>query len=129
VGELGDELRKQVLGALEEAIVQNAPLIVGIEGQIPDLGFHQVLEEVGSEGEVRNVAPLAVGDLHEKGRVVDVGVGDAHSQIDIPPAPPAAGPHEDELPPGQELVEPAHRPPNVLHLLQALQVGVPSGST
>ena len=65
----------------------------------------EVLEEVGAERELGNVVALLAGDLHEHGRVADVGVGHVDAELDVAAAAPAAGPHQDELPLGQQLVQ------------------------
>ena len=51
------------------------------------------------------------GDLDQERRVVDLGVGDRDAELDVSAASPAPGPHQDELPLGEDLVQP-HRIPN-----------------
>ena len=80
-------------------------LFIGIKRQIADFGFDQILEEMRPEGKVGQIVSFFPGDFDEHGRIRDIGIGDLHAQLDIPPASPASGSHEDEPTPRQELIE------------------------
>ncbi len=111
------ELCQSIAAFSQKRLVEDGERVVGIEREIPDSRFHQVLEEVGPEGEVGNVVPFLAGDLHEESRVVDVRIGHADPEPDVPAASPATGPHESELPLGQDLVELAHHRSHLAELL------------
>ena len=49
IAELGQDLGKDVRRPTEEALVELDLLIVGVQWQVADVGFHQILEEVSSE--------------------------------------------------------------------------------
>ncbi len=115
VGERGQQLTQDVVGSLEEEALPGHIGIVRIERKITDPRLDQVLEEVGSERQVRDVVPGLAGDLDHDGRVVDVGIGDRNAQSDIPSAAPAPRTQQGELAPGEHSVEPSHGPADLSH--------------
>ena len=102
---LREQLGKQVGGGTEELIVEFHARVVGIERQVADARLHEVLEKMGPEGHIGNIVALLAGHLDDHGGVVDFRVGDAHPEPDVAAASPPARPHEDELAPGQKLVQ------------------------
>ena len=57
---------------MEEIFVEKTVLI-GIEGKIADRRLYEILEEMRSEAQVRNVVPGGAGDFDEHGGVINIG--------------------------------------------------------
>jgi hypothetical protein len=79
VGEVGEELGKEIFGTLKEDLVEKVLLFIGAKGKIRDLSFYQILKEVRTEGWFWNVVTFLHGHLDEERGIIDVGVGDAYS--------------------------------------------------
>ena len=104
VSGVGEKIRDPVGGGLEKRGLENDPLVVRIKGEVVDPGLHEVLEEVGTEGDLGTIGTAPASDLDEQARVVDVGVRDAHPEPNVG-GPPPAGSHEDELMPLEAVIE------------------------
>ena len=113
--ELGEKFIQHAGGVVKKLFLERGLRIVRIERQITYGSFDQVLKEMGAEREVGQViAPLA-SDFNQHGGVIDVGVGDGNTQLNIASAAPAAGTDQNKLPLGQQLVQPADSATDVSH--------------
>ena len=112
--ELRQQFFQHTARVLQKLFAEGAS-VVRIQRQIADGRFHQVLEEVRAERQVWNVVPFLPRHLDQHGGVVDVGIRDGHTQLDVATAAPASGTDEDELALGQQLVQPADGAADVAH--------------
>src|SRR5664279_5633973 len=101
MGEFGKQLLQHAWRMAQEVFFERGLRIVGIEREIANRSFDQVLKEVRAERQVGQVIAALASDFNEHGSVVDVGVGDGNAELDVAAAAPASGTDQDKLPLGK----------------------------
>src|SRR5581483_2828657 len=124
VGEFREQLLQHISRVAEKRLIKRRARIVGIKGQIANRGFHEILEKVRPEGQLRQVISFLPRHLDQHAGVIDIGVGDGNAQFNISPASPAARSDENELVFGQEFVQPAYGAADIVHGLLVGQLAV-----
>ena len=106
VGVLRQERGEGVGRIVQESLIKAIAAVVGVEGQVGDLGLDQIREKMRAEGDLGDVAVALAGHFDEHPGLADVGVSDGHAEADVVAAP-ATGADEDEVAAGEALVEAA----------------------
>src|SRR5436853_3577126 len=124
MGEFREQIRKEVAGAAKKQVVKRGAGIVRIKRQIANRSLDQILEEVSSKGQFREVVSFLPRYFDQHRGVVDVGVGDRYAKLDVSATAPTPGSHQHELPFGQQLIQFSDGATDVAHCVLIGQLAV-----
>jgi len=78
-----DKLSDTVGGLIEESTIKDRGFRIKVDCQWINLGFEQILEEMGSQGRFRFGSNALPGQFDQRLGIVDIAVIDGNTQVGI----------------------------------------------